>query len=267
MSRHLSREARNLAVTGIVTSFVSVAISLTAVQLCKEKSDEDIIAETLAATVVTGDVHDGVGAGWFINDRGDVVTANHVIDSSKKNIQVILPNKTLADATFVCEDKAKDITVLHVKTKNNKFIEWADSSRVVRGDRADQIGTPFSLAYSASFGHVSAPIRQLEDIGAPTVQYDAATNPGNSGGPIVNGEGKLIGMSDEIYTATFFGRNVAQSSGVAFGVTAYAIAASLPRYLLEGNMPTFLETQTAKRTGFHPRLEPTCLPPLARGPR
>lgn len=263
MSRKISRELRNQ----IATCVISVGLGLGASHLLKPKSDEEIATDTNAATVVVGNPADGIGAGWFINDHGYILTANHVIDSSQKDIQVILPNKQLVQAQFVCEDKNKDITVLHVNATGNKFLEWADSSRVVQGNRAIQVGTPFSVAFSSSFGHVSYPMRHMPGDKMATVQYDTSTNPGNSGGPVVNGEGKVIGMADEIYASSFFGRQVEQNSGLAFAVTSNEIVRSLPAYLLEGNEPTSLKTQTARRTGPHVfRPEPTCIPAKAAMP-
>ncbi len=161
------------------------------------------------------------GSGFVIDDDGDIVTNQHVIDGSR-DVRVRFGEK--ADpirARVVGEDPSTDLALLKIDPKavkgGLKVLELADSSRLRPGEATIAIGAPFGLAGSVTTGIVSALEREIQSPNrfpiAGVVQTDAAINPGNSGGPLLDAQGRAIGVNSQIATS---GDN--QSSGVGFAV-------------------------------------------------
>ena len=150
---------------------------------------------------------EGLGSGFFIDlDEGLVLTNNHVIDDAD-NISLKLANGESYQAKVVGGDPNTDIAV--VKIEDEKYekkglssLILGDSDKLSMGSFVVALGAPFGLETSLSFGIVSAlgrgslHITQLGDF----IQTDAAINPGNSGGPLVNMEGKVVGINTAIYS-------------------------------------------------------------------
>ncbi len=139
------------------------------------------------------------GSGFFISSDGHIVTNYHVIKDAKQ-ISVILNDGREFPASVVGSDPRTDLSVLKVEGDNFPILEFGDSDSLRIGEWVAAIGNPFALDSSLTKGIVSAKGRQdlgiaaLEDF----IQTDAAINPGNSGGPLLNLEGKVIGVNTAI---------------------------------------------------------------------
>jgi serine protease Do len=146
------------------------------------------------------------GSGVIISDDGYVVTNNHVIDGADK-IEVILHDKRSYTAELVGKDANTDIALLKIDEKVLPFIQFGNSDNVRVGEWVLAVGNPFNLTSTVTAGIVSAKgrnIRLLEGD-APIeafIQTDAAVNPGNSGGALINKQGQLIGINTAIASQT-----------------------------------------------------------------
>lgn len=140
-----------------------------------------------------------LGSGFIISADGVVITNNHVIQQADA-IDVILQNGQRFEATVVGRDPATDIAVLRVQARQPlPFVSFGDSDRARVGDIVLAIGNPFGLGGSLSVGVVSARNRNInagryDDF----IQTDAAINRGNSGGPLFNAQGEVIGVNTAI---------------------------------------------------------------------
>lgn len=144
-----------------------------------------------------------LGSGFIISPDGVVVTNNHVIESADA-IEVILQNGQQYDAIVIGRDPATDIAVLRVQTRTPlPYVEMGDSDTARVGDIVLAIGNPFGLGGSLSVGVVSARNRNI-DAGRydDFIQTDAAINRGNSGGPLFNTDGEVIGVNTAIVSPT-----------------------------------------------------------------
>ena len=140
-----------------------------------------------------------LGSGFVFDAGGHIVTAQHVIDGLS-NIDVILYDGTISSASVVGSDKYSDVAVLKLeKTVTLEPLEFADSSTVALGEAVITLGSPFELSGTVTSGIVSqtnGAENYMDDwITSNLIQYDAASNPGNSGGPVVNSRGELVGMT------------------------------------------------------------------------
>jgi serine protease Do len=144
-----------------------------------------------------------LGSGFVISPDGVVITNNHVIESADA-IEVILQNGRRYDATVVGRDPATDIAVLRVHAGQTlPYVNMGDSDSARVGDIVLAIGNPFGLGGSLSVGVVSARNRNI-DAGRydDFIQTDAAINRGNSGGPLFNTDGEVIGVNTAIISPT-----------------------------------------------------------------
>ncbi len=146
----------------------------------------------------------GLGSGFVISDEGIIVTNNHVIEGADE-ITVILSDETEYTAQLLGRDPKADIAVLKINPENSKLtpVAWGDSDNMRVGDWTIAIGNPLGLGGTVTAGILSAISR---DIGSgPYVKFlqtDASINRGNSGGPLFNLEGKVIGINTAIVSQT-----------------------------------------------------------------
>ena len=146
----------------------------------------------------------GLGSGFIISDDGIIVTNNHVIEGADE-ITVILSDETEYTAQLLGRDPKADLAVLKIDPENYKLtsVEWGDSEDIRVGDWSIAIGNPLGLGGTVTAGIISAISR---DIGSgPYVKFlqtDASINRGNSGGPLFNLEGKVIGINTAIVSQT-----------------------------------------------------------------
>lgn len=148
------------------------------------------------------------GSGVIISDDGYIVTNNHVIEDAT-NIEVVMNNNQRYFAKLVGADPSTDLALLKIKAKNLPFVPYGDSDGVRPGEWVLAIGNPFDLNSTVTAGIVSAKARNIgilqEKNGLSVeafIQTDAAVNPGNSGGALVNLAGELIGVNTAIATSS-----------------------------------------------------------------
>ena len=155
-----------------------------------------------------------LGSGFIIDGEGYIVTNNHVIQGAE-DITVILRDETQLKAKLIGSDSRVDVAVLKVEPPNKKplpFAKFGDSDKVRVGDWVIAIGNPFGLGHSVTAGIISARGRALSDSLDDYLQTDAAINKGNSGGPLFNADGEVIGVNTAIYSPS--GTN----AGLAFSI-------------------------------------------------
>jgi Do/DeqQ family serine protease len=148
------------------------------------------------------------GSGVILSDDGYIVTNYHVIEEAN-SIEVVMNNNQRFFAKVVGQDPSTDLALLKVKAKNLPFVKYGDSDRIIPGEWVLAIGNPFNLNSTVTAGIVSAKARNIgilddkNDLQVESfIQTDAAVNPGNSGGALVNLRGELIGINSAIATAT-----------------------------------------------------------------
>jgi putative serine protease PepD len=183
--------------------------------------------ESAAAQVDTG-------SGIVLNREGLIVTNDHVVQGADK-ITVSLDGEEgrTRTATVVGEDASLDLAVLRIDAAGLTLhpLTLAGSSSVEIGDPAFAIGNPFGLNWTLTTGIVSALHRQIKAPDgaaiANAIQTDAALNPGNSGGPLLDSAGEVIGINSQIASATTSVDGEAGSSGVGFAISSATVSSYL----------------------------------------
>jgi putative serine protease PepD len=169
------------------------------------------------------------GSGFVSDGKGHIVTAAHVVDGAT-SVKVTFSDGTTRTATVTGKDDATDVAVLKVDPSGLTLhpLKLGSSAALGVGDAVAAIGSPFGYEESISTGIVSGLDRTIQAPNgftvAHAVQTDAALNPGNSGGPIVDSSGRVIGIADQIAT----NGSAEQSSGVGFAVPTDLIKSELP---------------------------------------
>lgn len=145
----------------------------------------------------------GSGSGVIISDDGYIVTNSHVIDQSDK-ILIVLNDKREFEAKIIGRDRDTDIALLKIDAKNLEPIEYGNSDDVMLGEWVLAVGNPYNLTSTVTAGIISAKARNLSGKMnlESFLQTDAAVNPGNSGGALVNAKGELIGINTAIQSPT-----------------------------------------------------------------
>ena len=142
----------------------------------------------------------GMGSGFIISADGYVVTNAHVVEDAT-SVTVGLSDKRELPADVVGMDKLSDIALLKIKADNLPVVQLGDSDALQVGQWVVAIGAPFGLDHSATQGIVSALSRSLPDgTYVPFIQTDVAVNPGNSGGPLFDLGGRVVGVNSQIYS-------------------------------------------------------------------
>jgi putative serine protease PepD len=168
------------------------------------------------------------GTGFVVDAEGHIVTAAHVVDGAS-SITLKFADGTTRTATVTGKDDATDVAVLKFDPSGLKLhpLKLASSASLQVGDSVAAIGDPFGYARSISTGIVSGVDRTISAPNgftvAHAVQTDAALNPGNSGGPLLNANGEVVGIVDQIATDG----SADQSSGVGFAVPIDLVKSSL----------------------------------------
>lgn len=142
----------------------------------------------------------GQGSGFIIREDGIVLTNAHVIDGADEVI-VKLTDKREFKAKVLGADKTTDVAVLRIEGRNLPTVKIGSSANTRVGEWVLAIGSPFGFESSATAGIISAKSRSLpDDSYVPFIQTDVAVNPGNSGGPLFNMAGEVIGINSQIYS-------------------------------------------------------------------
>ncbi len=161
----------------------------------------------------------GQASGVIVDPAGYIVTNYHVIaNADPDSIDVHLPSGRTHKAVVIGDDAKNDLAVLKIEAENLIPAPWGDSDAVQVGELVWAIGNPFGLDNSLTFGIVSAKARRglnEEYRYNEYLQTDAAVNPGNSGGPLVNMKGEIVGINTAIVGPTFQGISFAIPSNVA----------------------------------------------------
>lgn len=142
----------------------------------------------------------GMGSGFIVSPDGLVLTTAHVVDNAE-DVRVRLTDKREFKAEVLAVDPQSDVAVLQIDAHDLPFVKLGDSSKVRVGEPVLSIGSPDSYQNTVTTGIVSAISRTLPDGGAfPFIQTNVAFNPDNSGGPLFNRAGEVIGIDVQIYT-------------------------------------------------------------------
>lgn len=144
------------------------------------------------------EVQRGVGSGFLISNDGFVLTNAHVVDGADEVI-VTLTDRREFKAKVLGADKRSDVALLKVDGAGLPFLTIGDSGKIRVGEWVIAIGSPFNLDSTVTAGIISAKSRDTGDF-LPLIQSDVAVNPGNSGGPLINMRGEVIGINSQIAT-------------------------------------------------------------------
>ncbi|WP_028226887.1 trypsin-like peptidase domain-containing protein, partial [Paraburkholderia ferrariae] len=142
----------------------------------------------------------GVGSGFILSSDGYVMTNAHVVDDAD-SIYVTLTDKREFKAKLIGVDDRTDVAVVKIQASSLPAVTIGDSNKLRVGEWVVAIGSPFGLENTVTAGIVSAKGRDTGDY-LPFIQTDVAVNPGNSGGPLINMQGEVIGINSQIYSRT-----------------------------------------------------------------
>lgn len=181
------------------------------------------------------EVPQGTGTGFIWDQSGLVVTNFHVIQGASK-VTITLSDNSSWDADIIGVAPDKDLALLKIDAPASKLqpIQVGDSSQLLVGNKVLAIGNPFGLDYTLTVGVVSALGREIDAVTGRkikgAIQTDAAINPGNSGGPLLNSDGKLIGVNTAIYSPS------GGSSGIGFAIPVNTVKTIIPQLLKYGKI-------------------------------
>jgi 2-alkenal reductase len=221
----------------------------------------------------------GQGSGFVIDAEGHIITNRHVVEAGD-DIEVDFPSGLKTWATLVGTDPDSDLALLEVDLPSGELVPLplGDSDGVRVGDLVVAIGNPFGLTGTMTLGVVSAIGRTLDsERSAPggeafftagdILQTDAALNPGNSGGPLLNLRGEVIGVNRAIRTESFTVSGDAASSGVGFAIPINIVRRVVPSLIEHGryDYPYLGITSLSDEAWTLRTLEALGLPPDAEG--
>jgi len=173
---------------------------------------------------------EGSGSGFIISTDGYIVTNHHVIENAEM-IKVTFSDGHVADAELKGADPSTDIAIMKVYDPVSRALTFANSDTLQAGQIAIAIGNPMGLQNTVTAGIVSALGRTLRANNGrlidDVIQTDASLNPGNSGGPLLNGAGNVIGVNVAI---------VAQAQGLCFAVSSNIAARVAGQLILKGRV-------------------------------
>ncbi|MEQ1826321.1 MAG: trypsin-like peptidase domain-containing protein [Pirellula sp.] len=178
---------------------------------------------------------EGSGSGSIFDKQGHVLTNYHVIEGAK-SIDVTLFNGESFAAELIGQDKDNDLAVLHIAAPESMLVPltWGDSSNLRVGQHIIAIGNPFGYERTMSTGIISSLNRQImSKTRRPIrslIQIDAALNQGNSGGPLLNSRGEMIGMNMAIATRS------GDNAGIGFAIPVNTIRRVVPQLLTSGRV-------------------------------
>lgn len=149
-----------------------------------------------------GQILRGQGSGFIVSSNGLILTNAHVIDGAQE-VTVKLTDRREFKAKVLGSDKSSDVAVIQIDAKNLPVVVLGNPASTKVGEAVLAIGSPYGFENTATAGIVSAKSRSLPDSNSvPFIQTDVAVNPGNSGGPLFNLRGEVIGINSQIYSQT-----------------------------------------------------------------
>lgn len=144
----------------------------------------------------------GYGSAFFISKDGYLITNHHVVENASQ-VTIVLNDRREIDAKVIGSDERTDVALLKVDGNNFPALKVGNIDQLKVGEPVLAIGSPFGFDYSASAGIVSAKSRNmLGETSVPFIQTDVALNPGNSGGPLFNQYGQVVGVNSRIFSGT-----------------------------------------------------------------
>ena len=239
---------------------------LAMVELFERTSPSVVYLTSLARRVdwfgrTTAEVPRGTGTGFVWDDAGHVITNYHVIGGAD-SVQIVLHDQMTYEAEFVGASRSHDLAVLRIEVPPGTLrpVEIGDSEALRVGQSVYAIGNPFGLSATLTTGIVSALGRRIEGVdGTPienVIQTDAAINRGNSGGPLLNSGGRLIGVNTQIASPS------GASHGVGFAIPVNTVLRVVPELIETGEYvpPQLgieinynLNRSLLRRQGYHRR--------------
>ena len=176
-------------------------------------------------------VQNSLGSGVIVTNEGHIITNNHVVESSGRQIEVQLSDGRTKKARLVGADEQVDLAVLKIDNPGVKPLKLADSDTVQAGDFVLAIGNPFGFEETVTDGIISSKGRpNRSDVFGDLLQTNAAINPGNSGGPLINLRGEVIGINTAIMSTT------GGSQGVGFAIPSNTVRMALESLLKQGRI-------------------------------
>lgn len=221
--------------TATTSKAVATATATSSSGATLEALQEAAIAKVEPAVVelkVTTAQGQQIGSGVIIDTKGDIVTNNHVV-SGEQTIEVVLSNGSIEQAQLVGTAAADDLAVVRIQPFAHMTVaQIGDSSRLVVGQEVLAIGNPLGITETATKGIVSALNRSVTETAGITIpnaiQTDAALNPGNSGGALINLQGQLVGIPT--LTAVNTESNTA-ANGVSFAIPSNLVQTAVQQIL------------------------------------
>ena len=211
-------DAYSKTITGVVSETAQAVVHI---QVQKKVVDRRTRREN---------VQQGSGSGFLISSDGYIVTNNHVIENAV-DIKVNFTDGRVATAELKGADPSTDVAVIKIYESGQKALSFSDSDNLKVGQIAIAIGNPLGLQHSVTAGVVSALGRTLRANNGrlidDVIQTDAALNPGNSGGPLVNSSGLVIGMNTAV---------IPSAQGLCFAVSSNLTAYVAGKLIIEGRV-------------------------------
>src|SRR3954465_2929733 len=179
-------------------------------------------------------IEHGLGSGVIISPDGYIVTNNHVVNGAT-DIRVTLSDRRILSAKLVGADPLTDLAVIKVNGSNFASVPWGDSTKLKPGQTVLAFGNPFGFRFTVTRGIVSALNRPNPDSSDPRkpgqfIQTDAAINQGNSGGPLVDSRGELMGINTFLISAT------GGFSGMGFAIPAQVAQPTVEKLVRYGKV-------------------------------
>ena len=211
-------DAYSKTITGVVGE---IAQSVVHIQVQKKVTDRRTGIER---------VQQGSGSGFVISSDGYIITNNHVIENAV-DIKVSFSDGSVEKAELKGTDPSTDVAVIRIFGSGQKALSFANSDSLKVGQIAIAIGNPLGLQHSVTAGVVSALGRTLRATNGrlidDVIQTDAALNPGNSGGPLVNSSGQVIGINTAV---------IQSAQGLCFAVSSNLTAYVAGKLIIEGRV-------------------------------
>lgn len=189
-------------------------------------------------------IRQGVGSGFILDDDGHVVTNAHVVEGAD-TVTVTLKDGRQLEGKVLGYDTTTDVAVIKVNEPDLPNVTVSDSNQLRPGDWAIAIGNPLGLDNTVTAGIISATGRTSSEVGVPDkrvdfIQTDTAINPGNSGGPLLNADGKVIGMNTAI---------IQGAQGIGFAIPINTVQAIADELIETGKVEhTYLGVQMVELT-------------------
>jgi len=213
----------------VVIILVGVSLSIASAQ------DMSGAIEQVKESVLTIKSGERVGAGFIVSPDGHGLTSAHLVGDSSQ-VTVVLVNDEELEATVVQTDEARDLALVKLDLQNLPAVRFAPSSELKQGARVAALGAPLGLEGSVTQGIVSAVEREAE--GKKYLQIDAALNEGNSGGPVIDEKGRVVGVATAV---------VKEAQNVGFAVPSDAAIAFLQEAGVMLNLPLGQQAPAAVR--------------------